>query len=47
MKKFKHEVYNINISYINKIETCNKLSEFIISFITENKDILEVKNYYE
>ena len=47
MKKIENDVYNIKVSYIDKVETWNKLSDFIISFITENKDILEVKDSHE
>lgn len=47
MKKAQNDTYKIKISYIDKTETWNKLSDFIISFIIENKDILEVKNCHE
>jgi len=47
MKKVQNSNYKIKISYIDKAETWNKLSDFLISFITENKNILEVDDSYE
>ena len=47
MKKAQNDTYKIKISYINKPDTWNKLIEFIISFIMENKDIFEVKDCNE
>lgn len=47
MKKVENSTYKIKISYIDKPETWHKLSDFIISFIMENKNIFEVKDYNE
>lgn len=47
MKKSNNSTYKIKISYIDKPETWNKLSDFIISFIMENKNMLEVEKYNE
>ncbi|MGG7213631.1 hypothetical protein ACQPUY_08425 [Clostridium nigeriense] len=47
MKKIQNNTYKVQISYIDKSETWNKLSDFIISFIMENKDILEVNDCNE
>ncbi len=47
MKKIQNNTYKVQISYIDKLETWNKLSDFIISFIMENKDVFEVNNCNE
>lgn len=47
MKKIQNNTYKIRISYIDKSETWNKLSDFIISFIMENKNIFEVNDCNE
>ena len=47
MKKIQNDTYKIQISYIDKQETWNKLSDFIISFIMENNDIIEGDDFVE